>query len=71
MSDNSSCLGSLIVIALGLGLLVLAVYVISLVAGAIAAAAGVGGLLWGGGTALVNYGRSFKENIIDSNRTSP
>lgn len=71
MSDNSSCLGSLIVIALGLGLLVLAVYVISLVAGAIAAAAGVGGLLWGGGTALVNYGRSFKENIIDSNRNSP
>ena len=69
MNENGSCLGGLIGVALGIGLLVLAIYVISLVAGAIAVAAGAGGVLWGGGTALVNYGKSFKENIIDSNRT--
>jgi hypothetical protein len=26
------------------------------------------GVIWGGGTALINYIKSFKENIIDSNR---
>ncbi|KKF98456.1 hypothetical protein [Methanosarcina mazei] len=26
-----------------------------------------GGILWGGGTALVNYGKSFKENMYRSN----
>jgi hypothetical protein len=30
--------------------------------------AALAGLIWGGGTALINYIISFKENIIDSNR---
>ena len=29
---------------------------------------GIGGLAWGGGTAVKNYFSSVKENIIDSNR---
>lgn len=68
MSDNSSGLGTLIGFALIIGLVILVVYVAVLLAGAIAAVAGAGGVLWGGGTALINYGKSFKENIIDSNR---
>lgn len=69
MSDNSSGLGTLIGFALILGAVILVVYIAILLAGAIAAVAGAGGVLWGGGTALINYGKSFKENIIDSNRT--
>ncbi|MBE6945635.1 MAG: hypothetical protein E7459_06060 [Ruminococcaceae bacterium] len=68
MSNNSSGLGTLIGIALVVGAIILVVYIAILLAGAIAAVAGAGGLLWGGGTALINYGKSFKENIIDSNR---
>ena len=68
MSNNSSGLGTLIGIALVVGAIILVVYIAVLLAGAIAAVAGAGGVLWGGGTALINYGKSFKENIIDSNR---
>ncbi len=68
MSNNSSGLGTLIGIALVVGAIILVVYIAILLAGAIAAVAGAGGVLWGGGTALINYGKSFKENIIDSNR---
>lgn len=70
MSDNSSGLGTLIGIALVIGAAILVIYIAVLLAGAIAAVAGAGGLLWGGGTALINYGKSFKENIIDSNRAA-
>ena len=28
----------------------------------------VGGTFWGGGWAILNYGKSIKENMIDSNR---
>lgn len=66
MDDNG--LGTVIGIALAVAAVIFVIYCIILLAGAIAAVAGTGGLLWGGGTAVVNYSRSFKENIIDSNR---
>ena len=41
-----------------------------MLASVLAAVAGAGGTLWGGGTAIVNYYKSFKENMIDSNRAT-
>ena len=38
-----------------------------MIASVLAAVAGGAGVLWGGGTAIFNYGKSFKENMIDSN----
>jgi len=38
-----------------------------MIASLLAMVAGGAGILWGGGTAVLNYGRSFKENMIDSN----
>lgn len=46
------------------------IYVIAMVASILAMVAGGAGALWGGGTAIVNYGKSFKENMIDSNATA-
>lgn len=66
--DSDSGLGSLIAILLVIAAVVFVVYCVVMLASAIAAVAGVGGLAWGGGTALMNYGKSFKENMIDSNR---
>ena len=47
---------------------VVAIYVLTYVVTAAAAIAVVGGLAWGGGLAILNYGKSLKENLIDSNR---
>ncbi|WP_214023910.1 hypothetical protein RSJ42_07395 [Methanosarcina hadiensis] len=44
----------------------LLLFALSAILIAISAAVG-GGVLWGGGTALVNYGKSFKENMYRSN----
>jgi hypothetical protein len=60
--------GGLIGFVLILALIAVVVYFVVMIAGALAAVAGAGGLLWGGGTAILNYGKSFKENMIDSNR---
>lgn len=65
---DDSGIGALIGIALAIAAVIFVIYCIVLVAGAIAAVAGTGGVLWGGGTAVVNYSKSFKENMIDSNR---
>ena len=65
---DDSGIGALIGIALAIAAVLFVIYCIVLVAGAIAAVAGTGGVLWGGGTAVVNYSKSFKENMIDSNR---
>ncbi len=46
------------------------VYVIVMIISVLVGIAGTAGLAWGGGTAVVNYYKSFKENIIDSNRTA-
>ena len=59
--------GGLIGILLAIAGIILVVYVIVMVASVLAAVGGGAGILWGGGTALVNYCKSFKENMIDSN----
>lgn len=61
-------IGTLIGLIIGLVAIVFVIYCIVILAGIIASVAGAGGLIWGGGTAVVNYGKSFKENMIDSNR---
>ena len=45
------------------------VYVIAILASIIAGMAAVGGTFFGGGSAVKNYCSSFKENVIDSNRS--
>lgn len=67
---DDSGIGTLIGIMLVIAAVLFIVYCIVLIAGVLAAVAGTGGVLWGGGTALVNYGKSFKENMIDSNRAA-
>ena len=56
--------GGLIAVVLAI---IFVVYVIVMIASVLVAVAGGAGVLWGGGTAIVNYGKSFKENMIDSN----
>ena len=67
MEDN---IGTLIGFLLVIAIIAVVIYCIVLIAGALAAIAGAGGVLWGGGTAVVNYTKSFKENMIDSNRVA-
>lgn len=62
--------GGLIAIVFAIAAIVFVVYVIAMIASVLAAVAGGAGILWGGGTAVVNYGKSFKENMIDSNRVA-
>ena len=59
--------GGIIALILGIAAIIFIVYVIVMDASVLAAAAGGAGVLWGGGTAIVNYSKSFKENMIDSN----
>ena len=63
-------IGTLIGFLLVIAIIAVVIYCIVLIAGALAAIAGAGGVLWGGGTAVVNYTKSFKENMIDSNRVA-
>lgn len=63
-------IGAIVGIIAVLAVIALIVYVVVLIAGVLAATAGACGTLWGGGTALVNYIKSFKENTIDSNRAA-
>ena len=45
------------------------IYILSLVASIIACVfPAIGGALWGGGTAIRNYARAFKDNMISSNK---
>lgn len=57
----------IIALILGVAAIIFIVYVIVMIASVLAAVAGGAGVLWGGGTAIVNYSKSFKENMIDSN----
>ncbi len=59
--------GGLIAVLLAIAAIIFVVYVIVMIASVLAAVAGGAGVLWGGGTAIFNYGKSFKENMIDSN----
>ena len=63
-------LGGLIGIIILLGIVALIIYCIVILAGILISVAGAGGVIWGGGTAIVNYGKSFKENMVDSNRVA-
>lgn len=62
--------GGIIGLVIGLAIVAFVIYCVVLIASALAAVAGVGGTIWGGGTAIVNYCKSFKENMIDSNRVA-
>lgn len=62
--------GGIIGLVLLLAVIAFVVYCIVMIATVLAGIAGVGGLAWGGGTAIVNYFKSFKENIVDSNRVT-
>ena len=65
MDDFGDGLLSIIIgIAIVAALVTLAVFALM----ALLTVAGIGGLAWGGGTAVVNYCGSIKENIIDENR---
>lgn len=60
---------ALVGLAVCIGLIVLIVYVIVILASIIAGIAAAGGTLFGGGSAIKNYFCSFKENVIDGNRS--
>ena len=60
--------GGIIALIFIIAAVVFVVYCIVMIASVLAAVAGVGGTLWGGGTAIANYCKSFKENMIDSNK---
>ena len=56
-------------LAIGIVIIAIVVYIIVILASIIAGAAVAGGTLFGGGSAIKNYFSSFKENVIDSNRS--
>lgn len=60
--------GAIIGLVFILAAIAFVVYCIVILASVIVTVAGAGGVLWGGGTAIVNYCKSFKENMIDSNK---
>lgn len=60
--------GGIIGLVIFLVIVFFVIYCIVIMAGILASVAGAGGVIWGGGTAITNYGKSFKENMIDSNR---
>lgn len=45
-------------------------YVVFLLAAVVVSVAAAGGTLYGGGYAIKNYVSSFKENVVDSNKTT-
>ena len=59
--------GGIIAVIFVIVLIVVVVYCIVMIASLLAMVAGGAGNLWGGGTAVLNYGRSFKENMTASN----
>ena len=67
---DDDLIGGLIGLMIVVAIVAFVIYCIVMLASIIASIAGVGGLLWGGGTAIANYGKSFKENMVDSNRAT-
>ena len=55
-------IGAFLVIAI----IIAIIYITLLIISAVATIAAAGGALWGSGTAISNYGKSFKENMIGS-----
>ncbi len=66
--DSYDGYGALIGIVIVFAIIAFIIYMIVLLAGIIISVAAGIGVLYGGGTAIVNYASSFKENMIDSNR---
>lgn len=62
--DDGALMGLVIVLAV----IAFIVYIIVILASIIIGAAIIAGLAYGGGTAVVNYVSSFKENTIESNK---
>ena len=65
-SDGGELLGIALVIAAAIFI----IYIITIIATAVIAISAAGGAVWGGGRAIMNYGTSFKEYMIDSNHTT-
>lgn len=61
--NDFSVVGAIIVLAV----IALVIYLLVLAISALVTIAAGSGLVWGGGTALFNYFKSFKENMIESN----
>lgn len=62
--------GGIIFAVLVIAAVIFVIYCIIMIASVLATIAGGAGVLWGGGTAISNYAKSFKENMIDSNTVS-
>lgn len=67
MSNGEDALIGLVVYV---AIIAFILYIIFLVISTVLTVTAAGGALWGGGTAVLNYGMSFKENMIDSNRVA-
>lgn len=69
--SGAGCIGGLIgiviVIAIVVAIIALIIALIIAAAWILAMVAGIAGTIWGGGTALVNYIKSFKKHMIDDN----
>ncbi len=61
--DVAGIIGMLIALAI----IAFVIYCIVIMIGILISIAGIGGTIWGGGTAIVNYVKSFKDNMLDSN----
>lgn len=57
-------------LVIGIAIIALVIYIIVILATVIAGVAVAGGTLFGGCSVIKNYALSFKENVIDSNKTS-
>lgn len=68
--NDDGCLGYIIVGVIAIAVIGFIIYIAVMLASVLAGIAGVSGLAWGGGTAVVNYFKSFKENMIDSNKAT-
>ena len=60
--------GELIGFVIVLGIIAFIIYVLVMAAAFIGGVAAAGGTIYGGGSAIANYAKSFKENVIDSNK---
>ncbi len=67
MDDDCECFSGLIGIAIVVAIVGVVIYLAVILASVLAGVAAVAGTVWGGGTAIVNYCKSFKANMIDSN----
>lgn len=65
MNRNDYELGKMIFIIVAVCCIL---YLLAFIATSFIGAAAAGGTIYGGGTAIRNYGAAFKKNMIDSNR---